>query len=77
MLSIITLIATITIMLFGCIDSWLIYKYLPYQSIFISAIIIIIIIIQIIIFSTRLSGRHMTEVSNIAASGFFDPFVMQ
>jgi len=37
-------------LLFGCIDSWLIYK---------------------------LSGRHMTEVSNIAASGFFDPFVMQ
>jgi len=36
--------------LFGCIDSWLIY---------------------------RLTGRHITEVSNISASGFFDPFIME
>jgi len=36
--------------MFGCIDTWLIYK---------------------------LTGRHLTEVSNIAASGFFDPFIMQ
>lgn len=36
--------------LFGCIDTWLIYK---------------------------LTGKHLTEVSNIAASGFYDPFIMQ
>lgn len=36
--------------MFGCMDSWLLY---------------------------RLTGRHLTEVSNIAATGMFDPFTMQ
>ncbi|KAK1133389.1 hypothetical protein K0M31_011203 [Melipona bicolor] len=35
--------------LFGCIDSWLLYKF---------------------------TGRHMTDVSNAAATGLFDPFHM-
>eukprot|EP00090_Calanus_glacialis_P009522 TRINITY_DN17907_c0_g1_i2.p1 TRINITY_DN17907_c0_g1~~TRINITY_DN17907_c0_g1_i2.p1 ORF type:complete len:379 (-),score=100.87 TRINITY_DN17907_c0_g1_i2:498-1634(-) len=36
--------------MFGCVDSWLLYK---------------------------LTGKHITEVSNIAATGLFDPFTMQ
>lgn len=36
--------------MFGCVDSWLIYK---------------------------LTGKHITEVSNIAATGLFDPFTLQ
>ncbi|KAF3429544.1 hypothetical protein E2986_00709 [Frieseomelitta varia] len=35
--------------LFGCIDSWLLYKF---------------------------TGRHVTDVSNAAATGMFDPFLM-
>ncbi|KAK9310819.1 hypothetical protein QLX08_000104 [Tetragonisca angustula] len=35
--------------LFGCIDSWLLYKF---------------------------TGRHVTDVSNAAATGIFDPFLM-
>jgi len=35
--------------MFGCVDSWLLYK---------------------------LTGKHQTEVSNIAATGLFDPFTM-
>ena len=36
--------------MFGCVDSWLLYK---------------------------LTGKHVTEVSNIAATGIYDPFTMQ
>jgi len=36
--------------MFGCVDSWLLYK---------------------------MTGKHMTEVSNIAATGIYDPFTLQ
>ncbi|XP_023326829.1 putative glycerol kinase 5 isoform X2 [Eurytemora carolleeae] len=37
-------------LMFGCVDSWLLYN---------------------------LTGKHMTEISNIAATGMFDPFTME
>ena len=36
--------------MFGCVDTWILYK---------------------------LTGKHITEVSNIAATGIYDPFTMQ
>jgi len=36
--------------MFGCVDSWILYK---------------------------LTGKHITEISNIAATGFYDPFTLQ
>jgi len=36
--------------MFGCVDSWLIYKF---------------------------TGKHMTEISNIAATAIFDPFTQE
>jgi len=36
--------------MFGCVDSWILYK---------------------------LTGKHLTEISNIAATGLYDPFTMQ